>query len=185
MSKQHERWLPIIGYEGHYEISDMGRVRSVDRIDPRKHSRQGGMMKISALKSGYLRVTLTKNGIEKTAKVHLLVLEAFKGQRTHGMEGRHVNGKKADCSLNNLEWGTHAENLADIAKHGTRYRGEKCRSAKLTEHSVLAIAAALDLGSSQKELAAKYQVSPQTISAIRLRKKWKHLWWSHREERAA
>lgn len=77
-------------------------------------------MKLSPGFKGYLRVNLVPpgGGTYKTFRVHRLVCEAFKGPCPEGMECRHLNGINTDNRAENLEWGTHGENMQDAVKHG-------------------------------------------------------------------
>lgn len=114
-----ELWRPIVGYEGQYEVSTLGRVWSVERaVSNGKSARKAGGMLLSPLKSrrGYLVVTLPP---AKTRNVHRLVSEAFIGPRPPGMKTRHLDGNILNCSLANLEYGTGKQNKLDQVEHGT------------------------------------------------------------------
>ena len=169
----NEAWVPIPGYEGIYEVSDLGRVRSVDRLDSSGHRRHGRPMNQSLVGCGYPRVTLTKNGLEKGRKVHQLVLAAFLGPPREGMVARHKNGNPRDNRLVNLCWGSPKENAADRLAHGRTYQGELHYNAKLTAVQVLEIRASKGLCG--RELSAAYGVGTSQIYAIRSGLKWKHL----------
>lgn len=168
MMKVAERWLPVVGAEGIYEISDRGRVRSLQW--------QGGRRPRPLLLKprpvqGYLFVCLSMVDGKKWF-VHTMVLTAFVGPRPEGLLGRHLNGKLKDNSLGNLRWGTQAENMADSMAHGTFALGEKNGQSVLTEAQARAILVA---NQPQARLSARYGVSIKTISNIRTRKAWKHL----------
>lgn len=115
-----ERWRQVVGYEGIYEVSNFGRVRSVARADARGHRLDGQMLTLRPHPRGYLQTTLTREGHCRTTKVHHLVLEAFVGPRPAGAECRHRNGKRDDNRAANLLWGTSKENAADRIEHGTQ-----------------------------------------------------------------
>lgn len=123
MKQSTEIWKPVVGYEGLYEVSDQGRVktvaRTVIRSNGRTHSIRERVRSASPNHKGYLKVTLTKDGSLRTRTVHTLVLEAFVGARPAGQECRHLNGNPADPRLENLTWGTPRENAADRIGHGT------------------------------------------------------------------
>jgi NUMOD4 motif/HNH endonuclease len=130
-----ERWLPIAGYEGYYEVSDLGHVRSLDRCvqitgpRPGVSFRRGQSIRTFVMKSnGYLSTHLCRDGKMATRTVHSLVLEAFVGPAPPGMEGRHLNGNREDPRAVNLAWGTKSENALDQVAHGTHHcaRKDKC-----------------------------------------------------------
>lgn len=109
----YEKWLPIKGYEGLYEVSDKGNVRSIDREIVCKNGAikfiKGKMRKICHCSNGYVFVTLSKCNIIKEKLVHRLVMEAFVD--SSNLEVNHKDGDKTNNSLGNLEYVTHSENL--------------------------------------------------------------------------
>src|SRR6185437_6200778 len=118
-----ERWLPVVGYEGHYEVSYAGRVRSLDRTLPygngffRKH--KGVILAQSDFDDyGHKGVVLSMRGVHVQASVHRLALTAFIGPCTDGLIGCHNNGDPADNRLSNLRWDTYSENNLDRVRHG-------------------------------------------------------------------
>lgn len=127
-----ETWRPVVGYEGHYEVSDQGRVRSIDRVTPcvrdgkTYHRRRAGALKAFAVgKGGYWTVHLSNGRTHRTLAVHRLVLEAFVGPRPEGQVTRHLNGNAQDARLCNLTWGTQSDNLYDKGRHGTDHESNK------------------------------------------------------------
>lgn len=126
-----ERWLPIVGYEGFYEVSDQGRVRSLDRVVPcgtrKMRTYRGRALADSADTAGYRIVALYRDGRRRTTKVHSLVLESFVGSRPAGMEACHNNGDLADNRLANLRWDTHSRNVYDSVRQGTHPQSRKTR----------------------------------------------------------
>lgn len=118
-----ERWLPIAGYEGFYEVSDEGRVRTVERRVPNG----GGTRHVGArirrptktANGAALVVGLSKGDRQRVRTVHSLVLEAFIGPRPSGMEACHGDGDATNNRLENLRWDTHLENIRDKFRHGT------------------------------------------------------------------
>ena len=125
-----EVWKAIPGWEGHYEASTHGRVRSVARTVIRKDGQTRQFKsKIRALRAlhttGYLMVDLYAHDQRKTSYVHRLVLETFVGACPAGMEACHNNGNPADNRLENLRWDTPRQNNQDIIKHGNNYELKK------------------------------------------------------------
>ncbi|MGC5027075.1 NUMOD4 motif-containing HNH endonuclease [Tsukamurella sp. DT100] len=117
---QGEVWLPVVGYEGYYEVSTEGRVRSVDRVivtrDGTSRRQRGVELQGKAARSGYIYVTLS-SGDAVYAAVHRLVLEAFVGPCPEGMEACHFNDSASDNRLENLRWDTHDRNVADRVRN--------------------------------------------------------------------
>lgn len=126
-------WRPVVGWEGLYEVSNDGQVRSVDRTlvarDGKTYHYKGKVLKQvqNAAAGGHMHVYLTRNSKKTTAKVHQLVLEAFIGPRPKGKITRHVDGDPTNNRLTNLVWGTHAENTADTLRHGTHKQATATR----------------------------------------------------------
>lgn len=119
------RWRSVAGYEGIYEVSSDGRVRSLRRMD-RVGRRVGGReLSIHTHPSGHQMVKLSKNGIYKQAKVHRLVLIAFAGPPPDGCEALHNDGDPANNRVENLRWGTRSENVRDRVRHGTHFWANK------------------------------------------------------------
>lgn len=167
----NEQWKDIVGYEGLYQVSDMGRVKSLPR------QTTSGIILKSAIRheSGHLGVTLCKNGKRKTYCVHQLILITFVGFCPNGMECCHNNGIKTDNRLNNLRYDTHSNNILDSVKHGTHVdsKGEKHGSSKLTEQQVKEIRELAISGEYTPKMIAKmFEISPKTVSNIKLRKRW-------------
>lgn len=117
-----EKWLPVVGFEQAYEVSDHGNVRSIDRVNTRGFRMKGKQLTLKTDAYGYKAVTLSWGNKPHTRKVHHLVLEAFVGPRVEGSECLHADGVRDNNHVSNLRWGTHLENEADKAAHGTHPR---------------------------------------------------------------
>jgi NUMOD4 motif/HNH endonuclease len=111
-----ERWRPIPRWPG-YEVSDLGRVRSVDRVLSDGRQASGRLLTPTADGSGYARVTLSDGRRRQTAAVHVLVCEAFHGPRPRRKEVLHGTGGQQDNRAVNLRWGTRGRNEKDKGKH--------------------------------------------------------------------
>ena len=114
------KWLPVVGYEGFYEVSDHGQIRSVDRDiqwNGTTRSLKGKPLR-GFLKKGHREVRLSLDGSTRAFMVHRLVLEAFVGPRPPGMECCHWNGDAEDNRVENLRWDTRSGNMRDRVRHG-------------------------------------------------------------------
>lgn len=129
--KEHkpERWLPVVGYEGLYEVSDMGNVRSLER---RVRHMRGGTQILRARilrpgksKRGYPNVGLCKDGVVTRKKVHAIEAVAFFGAQANKLCVNHKDGDKNNNCLENLEYLTHAENMAHAARTGLIRKGPR------------------------------------------------------------
>lgn len=120
-----ETWRPVPGWVGFYEVSDLGQVRSVPRIDSGGNRRRGLVRRAAPDRKGYLRVQLHRSGSRKSAKVHRLVLEAFVGPCPPDMEGCHGDGDPANNSLINLRWDTASANTFDSVRLGVHPQASK------------------------------------------------------------
>jgi hypothetical protein len=120
-----EEWKAINNYEGLYEVSSYGRVRSL----PRSWISGMGLVRTIPLtyksqskdKDGYLRVTLCKEGKKARVRTHHLVLNAFIGPCPEGLQCRHLDGDRTNNHTENLKWGTPSENAYDRVKHGRKH----------------------------------------------------------------
>lgn len=119
MPASAERWRAVVGYEGLYEVSDLGRVRSVPHMT--KAGRRGGtVLKPRTRKDyGYRIVDLSDSGRRSTRAIHTLVADAFVPNPAFYPLVRHLNGHPGDNTAANLGWGTYAMNTADAQRHGT------------------------------------------------------------------
>lgn len=107
-----EEWRPIVGYEGLYEVSSYGRVRSLDRYDNRNCFRKGKVLSPAKDKNGYLKVVLNCNGKCKTTNVHRLVAQAFLTNPDNLPQVNHKNDDKSDNRVENLEMCNAKYNLS-------------------------------------------------------------------------
>lgn len=178
-----ELWRPVVGYEAAYEVSDHGRVRSVDRQVP--HGRGGGsrfrrgqLLRPGPTSTGHLTVALGKGN---SRLVHHLVLEAFVGPRPpKPFEGLHFDDCPANNHLSNLRWGTRSANLHDAVRNGRKAIGALHQGAKLQESDAAAIMGLRSVrrdrsGYHPSGLARLYGVSESTIRQCQHRRAWRHV----------
>ena len=133
-----EVWYPIYGYEGYYEISINGKVRSLERIIKLKKGTRklpAKIIKPRINNCGYKEVRLSKYGIINTRFVHVLLGEVFIPNPYKKPEINHLNGLKTDNRIDNLEWCTHAENMQHayankLIKHVTKKIIDNCTGAE-------------------------------------------------------
>lgn len=119
-------WLPVVGWEGAYEVSSAGQVRSVSRLCSRGYWIKGRILKPAAMKRyGHLHVDLWFNGVHETRLVHHLVAEAFLGPRPPELETRHLDGDSSNNRVGNLVYGTSTENSYDMVRHGRNHNANK------------------------------------------------------------
>ena len=154
-----EHWLPVVGWEGLYEVSDLGRVRGLYTSRIRKPVQDPNDLR--------LRINLLRDAKRTTVYVHRLVLEAFVGPRPEGQLCRHGPGGRLDNRLVNLCWGTPRDNNLDQRRDGTETFGEDHPWAKLTEAQVREIRQRYAAGGvSQQALGDEYGMSQTGIGLI-------------------
>jgi hypothetical protein len=122
---REEEWRAVAGFEGYYEVSNFGEVRSIDRLVPRdgptgNMTRKGQLRKPHITPKGYLRVQLTKDGEAHNYQVHRLVALAFIPNPDNKPEVNHRNGNKRDNYVGNLEWSTGSENQTHAYQMGLK-----------------------------------------------------------------
>lgn len=161
--------MPVVGYESLYEVSDLGRVKSRDRVDPLGRPREGQLLTPAGLR--HLHVTLSDRGAKKQRTVHRLVLEAFVGPAPEGTEGCHWDGDPKNNRLDNLRWDTRIANIQDAIRHGT-FVG---RGATLNADAVRDIRAGKAAGLTYREMAMMHGVTRGTIYAVVSGRTWKHV----------
>lgn len=168
-----EDWQPVVGYEGWYEVSSLGRVRRTMAI---AGARTGRVLQVFANNDGYLRVTLSRYKRERHMFIHRLVALAFLGPRPVGSQTNHRNGIKTDNRPDNLEWCTRSENILHAFRLGlqTPPKGEAHGRSKLSESNVRTIRR-LRAGNTLGDLAAMFHVSTEQISKICRHQSWKHI----------
>jgi len=172
-------WRRVPDYFG-YVVSDEGTVRSLDRFIPYLDSERyisGRELKGRPQKNGgHLRITLLKFPRVRHTFIHSLVLEAFVGPKPKGAVARHLDGNPANNRLENLTYGTPAQNSQDAIKHGTTQCGERNVNAKLSARQILEIRCfAQDHRITGRMLAGMYGVTAAAISYVIRKETWTHV----------
>lgn len=171
---QPEIWKDIPGYEGRYQASTEGRIRSLDRYIEQTHGRTGtryrcfhkGRIKKPTVDTsrGYTVVNLGRNDVHC---VHELIAKTFLGERENEQEVLHLNGVRTDARLENLKYGSHSENVRSTLDYGGKMR-------TLTKKDVFEIRRLLSEGTPTKDIADKFDVTINMIRYIATRKCY---WW--------
>ena len=158
-----EEWRSIKDYEGYYEVSNKGRVRSKYRI-----------LKPQLQANGYYSVRLSKNNIVQMKRVHRLVAETFIANPCNRNQVNHIDGNKLNNNVENLEWVTPSENTQHSYDNNLQKKpvGVLNSQAKLNWEKVREIRALKDKYS-RKELAQLFNVSVGTIGDIINERTWK------------
>lgn len=163
-----ETWKDIPGYEGFYQISNLGTVKSLERtvcsasssVKTRNLKERVIVHHLSGDSTKYPTVTIQKDGKKQKFKIHLLLLELFKGKRpSPDHVARHLNDDPMDFSLSNLEWGTQSQNMKDKFKNGYVHHGRK-----LTDEETEAIKKDKR---TQRVIADEYGVNQKTVWRIK------------------
>lgn len=170
-----EVWADITGYEGFYQVSNLGRVKHL--ANGIKCNRERFLVGINQ-GCGYLAVGLSKGGVKKMFLIHRLVAAAFFGDHP-GLSVNHKNGNKHNNRIDNLEYMTLAENNRHARKNGLAGNaiGERVGTAKLTGVKAAEIKRKLKAtgGANIGSIAKEYGVTYGTIHAIFKNRTWRHV----------
>ena len=169
-----ERWLPAIEFEGSYEVSSFGRVRSIGRLDTMGRRLHTRVMTNARLAGRYMRIRLRRDG-NAERMVHLMVLEAFAGSRPAGMVACHWDGDTRNNRLGNLRWDTPSNNQRDKIRHGTMASGSRNGWAKLTAYQVVQIRAQAAAGCNAAAIGRLFGLSATHVRRVVRGESWGHL----------
>lgn len=169
-----EEWLPIAGWEGYYEVSNWGRVRSVDRYVPilRRHCKtykyaMGQIRKLSLTQWQYLAVTLQASKKRRISYlVHVLVLEAFVGPRPIGYDCNHRDGNKSNNHVDNLAWVTHNENMKHAWRTGLHDYSRENPYRKFTDEQIRIVRKQSQQGKTFTAIARECSIDRHRVSMI-------------------
>lgn len=173
-----EIYKDIVGYEGLYQVSNLGNVKSLEKYCNSKNRKKRKIfekiLKTTKNNYGYLTSTLFRNSKRTTILNHRLVALAFIPNPDNKPQINHINGIKTDNRVENLEWCTHQENIQHAFNIGLNIgnKGEKNGRCKLTKEQVLAIRADNRFF---RDIAKDYNVHYSLIGYIKKNKLWSHL----------
>jgi len=179
-----EVWKDIPDFEGIYQVSNFGRVKSLERLTKNKQGtclRKEKLLTLNISNKGYAKVKLynTNKNIKKTIFVHKLVGVCFLDNLNQYKEINHIDGDKLNNKMDNLEWCSRSHNVKETyrlnLKKEETYKGEGNATSKLKEQDVLLIRKLHKQGMSNKELAIKFNVVSGTIGFIVNNQTWKHI----------
>lgn len=155
-------WRPVPGFEGVYEVSEHGKVRSL-------HT--GRLLRPYKSGFGYLRLSLCKDGTQKHFDVHRLVARVFLGEPSDPKSNAcHNDGVRTNNHYSNLRWASSKENMADKKRHGTAISGPGHFNAKLSDIEVRLIHHLVSMGARVFEVARRAGITHQHIRCIMLGK---------------
>ena len=168
-----EEWRRVVGYEGLYEVSSHGRVKSVERISPQGHRLRERIRKPYIDRYGYPAVNLCKNGIVKNIPVHRLVCTAWHENEDSLPTINHIDGDKKNNAPDNLEWASHSQNIQHAFDTGLkkpsrvkRY-GERNPHCKVSTRNIQKIRTLYATGKhTQKGLGAMFGIKQSQVGRI-------------------
>lgn len=182
---QSEKWLPVVGYEGLYDVSERGGVRSYRRTGKSGTFSTALPMTLAISNVGYPRVSLRTVGAvrAKHHTVHRLVARAFIGPCPDGHNVNHKNGVKTDNRVENLEYTTHQENVDHSIRTGLKptgpyantRRGSNSPASKLSDDDAREVFAMLARGETTISVGQRFGINPATVSRMKTGRNWIHL----------
>lgn len=179
VQNSEEIWKDIIGYEGLYQVSNFGRVKSLDRMTNGPNGclipKPGKIIKQRPTKWGYMKVKLSKKSVFKHPTVHRLVAIHFIPNPENKPQVNHIDCDRKNNNLINLEWCTPKENQKHALENGRYLIGERSVNAVLTDELVVAIKILISRGMQQKDIAKELFINAPSISRINIKKTWKHI----------
>lgn len=171
-----EVWRPVLGFEGYYEASSIGRLRRVKT----QGGRASGRISSPGDRRGYANYTLSVDNAQRTLSAHRMVWEAFYGPIPLGLQINHKNGEKRDNRLVNLEVCSPSENTSHAVRVlkrtwnvPPRLAGSMNGRAKLSEADIPEIRRLRAAGLSQQKIADQFGVNQTLISGILSGKLWR------------
>lgn len=172
-----ENWLPIAAFDGLYEVSDRGRIRSLSCtiVTTKGLRRMHGRIRKFGLACGYHTIQLGVRGTRHTCLVHRLVAQAFIPNPANKPEVNHLLEPKTNNCVTNLEWATRPENTEHAVANDLVGHGEAKPNHVLIEKEVIELRSLAAQGWLYTELAKRYNIHPVTASDAARRKTWKRV----------
>ncbi len=175
-----EIWKDIKDYEGLYQVSNLGRVKSVERIKtipPNKtYTQKSFIMKPYYHYNGYPIITLSKNGIRFKDVVHRIVAKHFIENPENYKYVCHKDDNPLNNKADNLYWGTQQDNMNDKVSKNRQQKGENVKFSKLNNEKIKEIRNMYEKGKiTHKEIGRIYDISTSCITEIINLKSWKHV----------
>lgn len=171
-----EEWRDIPEFEGLYQVSSEGNVRSLSHLSSNAKRYKGRMLKsATGGKQPYAGVRLSNGAIKKHRTVHTLVAEAFLGPRPDGMVINHIDGNKRNNRASNLEYCTFQDNVRHAMRNNLLNRGENVPTSKFTEAQAKEVLALSKQGKKFSEIAALTGISPRHVRNIAKGECWGYL----------
>lgn len=172
-----EIWRDVIGFEGIYQVSNYGKIRSLDRVDARGRKRYAKEIALSFSGDGYGRVGLHKNKKRYKFLVHRLVAQCFLESIEGKDEVNHIDGIKSNNHVTNLEWCNRHDNIRHSFDNNLvrRERGENLYNAKLSAEKVIEARKMYAQGVPLSHIAKIYEVNEKTITLAIKKKSWTHV----------
>lgn len=164
-----EEWRPVVGFEGFYEVSNLGRVKRIKACNASPTER---ILKLDDDRSGYLTAALYRDGVKTRVKAHILIARAFVGGYRPGLQVNHLNGVKRDNRSENLEWVTGSENQRHAVRIGLSPQGLTHFRAKYLPLEVVAYIKHMRGVVLTRVLSKQIGVSQSMISRIQRGVSW-------------
>lgn len=179
-------WKPVVGYEGIYEVNELGQIKSLSREKYCGHEGSNPqitkekLLKERICRMGYPIVRLSKDGIAKNVRVHRILAQAFIENPENKPNVNHIDNNPLNKSLDNLEWCTQKENMQHASKQG-RFPAKTDKSlyrknTKINMDIAINIKNDRKNGNSLVFISKKYGVSQSTVSMICNNKIWKEVY---------
>lgn len=173
MRKEVEIWKYIPGFRGLYQVSSLGRIRSMRPSARLKNP--DGIRSLTVNRGGYYRICLSRGSVRVNNSVHVFVAKSFLGPKPRGHEVGHRDGNKLNCRASNLMWVTPKQNYEHKRLHGTHRFGEQVKGSKLNDAKVHVIFWLYAIGFPQDTIGQILRIHQINVSRILRRKMWAHV----------